>query len=861
LSFDLKFLKKGNSKFDFTIDALIRLYHEIELLDLKDPPNTPSSDWFQKVLLLNFITQLFLGFKFLNSVLNQENKDWMDLYSTNNDPFDVIINLRTRKFFLQEFDQTLIFYETNSKQIQLELSKINWGSYATQLTEDLKWSSNYYSSEYSKDIITFSIFEEIALLFQKKNTTRKANLGRVYTPYNLAEQISRRTIDEWLRTTGQEVRVFKEIEMLQLLDPAVGTGIFLIAAGNVIFEKLKEGNKTKSTIMIKKEIVEDILYGLDIDSTGNFISKLKLRLWILHGVKPKEINSFKVKDNLILGNSLMGYQSLPKGLNQNLLDSKYYMDLLGKIGIYQTQSSQLLAEQIDEIKRIYKKIHNLHSFQYFILEGNLREWNELKNNIEEEILRKIKFSPPVFFSSTFSTYAIFSTALSPEVINSIPELNPFCINNLFHWRSVKDKLTFDIIVGNPPFIALTDLQMVLKLQLKALFPEVYSGNSDYSYFFLYRMYNALKENGILGFLLPKYFQTSVYGQKIRKFLETQTTILEIHDFNESLIFPRINIHTSFLLLKNQKRNLEIKSNYYRYTNKAQRLSTNIKFIQSKLNNIKWTILPKDYNKLVSHILSVANYRLKDVSNTSKGIETGCDKIFAPTTPNFFSRHLKINPTHYKKWLKGKDIKQFHIDYTGREVLYAPKERKDTILSSEPTMEYLNQNKKVLLNRSRVVEYFLWREGDERKTMNWRKAKIVSPFKAVRNTFAIDFDGCLSSKDVVWIIPNQKHKNTNFLYYLVGLLNSNVLTFLAQCTFKDLGGIYDFYPRQIQDLPLVIPSSNSYHYKSIYTTVKLLHTKLNEHRKKESIKKMNSDIYRLYNIMNEDRELIESFVME
>ena len=101
MSFNLKSVKKSKSTINYVIDILTRLYHEIKRLNLKDPLNNTSSDWFKKVILLHFITQLFLGFKLLNSLLGQQNKDWYDVYSINNDPFDIIIRLRSKKFFLQ----------------------------------------------------------------------------------------------------------------------------------------------------------------------------------------------------------------------------------------------------------------------------------------------------------------------------------------------------------------------------------------------------------------------------------------------------------------------------------------------------------------------------------------------------------------------------------------------------------------------------------------------------------------------------------------------------------------------------------------------------------------------------------------
>ena len=212
---------------------------------------------------------------------------------------------------------------------------------------------------------------------------------------------------------------------------------------------------------------------------------------------------------------------------------------------------------------------------------------------------------------------------------------------------------------------------------------------------------------------------------------------------------------------------------------------------------------------------------------------------------------------YKSWIKGKEIKSFFIEREGREVLYAPKSQQHDIEKSQKILQYLDQNKNLLLNRSRVSKYYLWRDGDERKTIPWEKNKIVCPYKSQTNSFAIDFEGSLSSKDVTWIIPRKKYSVNDFLFYLLGLLNSNVLIFYAQNVFKDLGCIYDFYPRQIQDLPIIIPTKASCEYQKLCNISKNLQN-MKFTQEKDSLKnEMNRIVYQLFNLNENEINQIES----
>ena len=193
-----------------------------------------------------------------------------------------------------------------------------------------------------------------------------------------------------------------------------------------------------------------------------------------------------------------------------------------------------------------------------------------------------------------------------------------------------------------------------------------------------------------------------------------------------------------------------------------------------------------------------------------------------------------------------------------EVLYAPKFRQEQIRNSKNAYQYLKDNKDDLLNRSRVTKYYLWREGDERNTMDWQGVKIVTPYKARRNTFAIDDQGCLSSKDVVWIIPNEDYNDANTLLFLVALLNSKTLTFYARCMFKDLGGMYDYYPLQIRSLPLVLPPRDSQKYIDIVTATRQIQNSPSE-KKHILIEEIDRVIYQLYNLTKKEISEIESFL--
>ena len=864
MSFSLKHLKSRNKSSLVILKEIKKLNNELKDVELGLTSDRGSNTFFKDILIIIFITSLFLGLDLVKKVINPKLNSWFDVYKQFGDPFRLSIELN--KYFPLLHDDWKLGEICDSKKngFSKSLKEISWAESAENLSEKFRWDKNHeIPSLSSSKNITLGIFEQVSYLLRNEEEQNALSRGTIYTPYYLAKQIAEKQILEWLKIKHKERKGNKPYLELKILDPAVGTGVFLIAAGNVIYEKLQQEYPEESSTEMKKLILENNLYGLDTDEIACHITRIKLLLWLINEKNGSFPNLTGVNPNINTGNSLIGYLQIPEDLPSNeittdQLSHSFQSNFKKKLAIYQLPAHSSFLEAIKVINQNFVNFKMQSRFMFFIIEGALEEWNEYKDNLHETIRGKIHYSiPERNLDKEIRLYAVFTEGFPSKKFSAERKMNLYYSKELFHWCDSTDPLKFDIIIGNPPFIALTDLPMKTRLVLKTLFPQVYTGNNNLSYFFLERMISLLNEEGILGFILPKYFQTSVFAEKIRSSITEKTLILELHDFTNIPIFPSTNVNTCFLSLKNQNPIINQEFMYFQYHKENIQKLKPLKFSQSKLNPQKWIILHSDSMQLLNHIKSYSNHKLKDIAMISKGIETGCDKIFAPKTPLFFSKTLKLDSHYYKPWIKGKEIKPFFIKREGREVLYAPKSRQSEIENSKKILQYLNQNKKLLQNRSRVTKFYLWRDGDERKTMSWEENKIVCPYKSRRNTFAIDFEGCLSSKDVTWIVPRKDYSEKDFLFYLLGLLNSNVLIFYAQSVFKDLGYIYDFYPLQIQDLPIIIPSKTSSEYKKLCEIAMRLQ-KTNLIKERDLLEnQMNKIVYQLFNLNENEIHQIES----
>jgi hypothetical protein len=102
---------------------------------------------------------------------------------------------------------------------------------------------------------------------------------------------------------------------------------------------------------------------------------------------------------------------------------------------------------------------------------------------------------------------------------------------------------FDVVIGNPPYVR----QEAIK-ELKPLLKDyrVYTGTSDLYTYFYEASFNLLKTSGILAFITSNKWMRTAYGEKLRNFLLTETSLLQLIDFKGKQVFDA-TVDTNILL--------------------------------------------------------------------------------------------------------------------------------------------------------------------------------------------------------------------------------------------------------------------------------------------------------------------------
>ena len=139
------------------------------------------------------------------------------------------------------------------------------------------------------DIYNFSIIpvEFISNVYEhfigKENQAEK---GAYYTPKFLVDYILSETVEKYFQENSEQYNC-------KVLDPACGSGIFLVEALRRIVERYKDLNNNKITKRILKQLAENNIFGIDKDKDAVNVAIFSVYLALLDYQEPKDIEDFK----------------------------------------------------------------------------------------------------------------------------------------------------------------------------------------------------------------------------------------------------------------------------------------------------------------------------------------------------------------------------------------------------------------------------------------------------------------------------------------------------------------------------------------------------------------------------------------
>ena len=294
------------------------------------------------------------------------------------------------------------------------------------------------------------------------------------------------------------VLIDEKLAAIRVCDPAVGSGAFPVGMMTEIVrarQVLQTWTKTgKTPYDLKRECIENSLYGVDIDAGAVEIAKL--RLWLSLVVDEDDPLNIKPLPNLdykvLCGNSLFG---LPNGV---LLDSQ-------------------LQARLEEHKKKY----------FYITDPNQK--------------RKIRIEINILFSQLLDSAKQYTSNL--DEINFDFQTH---FSEVFH-----EKGGFDVVIANPPYIS-HDKYHYGKNLLKAKFRS-FEPFADIYCYFIEKGIGIQNKRGLLSYITSNSYLRADYGLPLRKLLLKEVDLLMIVNLDQAQLFEDAIVNVAILLTtKNRK---------------------------------------------------------------------------------------------------------------------------------------------------------------------------------------------------------------------------------------------------------------------------------------------------------------------
>ena len=495
--------------------------------------------------------------------------------------------------FFSQYNFTIDENDPNDSEVGIDPEML--GKIFENLLEDNKDKGAFYTP---KEIVQYMCRESLIAYLCEKHKDDEEGIRSLVEHH----------ITDWNEDTRKKILNF--LKDVKICDPAIGSGAFPMGLLNELYQCRLALGEEKS-VNIKKEIIQNNIYGVDIEKGAVDIARL--RFWLALVVEEEVAEPLPNLDYKIMqGNSLLeSYQGVDLS---NLIKRKK--------DTQETQMNifdQLLDASCFELSEYIKEYFNCTN-------SDIKK--ELRQKIDENIRQQIE----------------------EEYYIDLSNINLSANSHFFLWhtyfgdvfnRANKSDNGFDIVIGNPPYGYRTTLSKEEKKYFREDLDIDFKSGDSAELFLKISLNKLVNTNGILSFIIPK---KSFYGEAWE---DTRLNYWGRYQFLYALdtgkSFENVLLEAVvFGLKKSMQNNLAVKLGFLQKNGKIKEFKAkNYQSILSVVNTIQiYSVLYKDiYDK-------IEYYRLNERVTGNLGLAIGTD---------FYSDEIK----EYKL-LKGIDVTRYQV---------------------------------------------------------------------------------------------------------------------------------------------------------------------------------------------------------
>jgi len=370
--------------------------------------------------------------------------------------------------------------------------------------------------------------------------------GTFYTPRPIVHYMCRESLKEYLcsntpvprfkilklienektqELSHSEVKnLYEALDRVRILDPAVGSGAFLVGMMQEII-RLKTSLAKKLSLKItpaqlKREIIKSNLYGIDIEPEAIEIAKLRLWLSLVVDEELEKVEPLPNLDyKLAVGNSLIESFKGKKFLEKEQFQQSLIEDETQKLIREFTKLKDKLIEEMDPQKKnsIRRKLEEI---EWRLIEKGLSSEAELKTRKAIELGAKYSQAGIEMPDSEKKKMEklIKEASQAGDFLSEIKKTGtkPFFLPQVHFAEVFKEKEGFDIVIANPPYVRtqkLSDLPYREDLKLH------YGFIDDLYVHFTFRAFELTRPKGVITFITSDTYLTLAWKERMRELLQ------------------------------------------------------------------------------------------------------------------------------------------------------------------------------------------------------------------------------------------------------------------------------------------------------------------------------------------------------
>lgn len=560
--------------------------------------------------------------------------------------------------FLASYNFTVDENDPDDAEIGVDPEML--GKIFESLLEDNKAKGAFYTP---KEIVRYMCKESLIAYLNEQCTMNNVQLSNAIRTFVENHEFP----DELEPYRDILDRALREVK---ICDPAIGSGAFPMGLLNELWrcrEALAVSDScsliTVHRSQLKKEIIENNIYGVDIERGA--IDIARLRFWLSIVVDsdiPEALPNFDYK--FMQGNSLI--ESFEGVDLSRMMSDDSQLSRLGK-GRNKAGENQFGFEfATDDTKR------NLQLM--------LREYFSITDHVKKAQQRRS-------INDSVKSY-IRQLGIRPSAEARLSSLDPSANQEFFLWhtwfKDIFDRGGFDIVIGNPPYINIANIEdEVYRNQLKSIFRSTRNKCDLYAYF-IEKSFQLTSKNGIVAFIVPVTWKATDSFSKLREIIFKEHSVQQVVNLDmgvfKAIVLPMIVVFSS-----------EHKTDYsIKIYNKEFGFLYDVG-ISEILNSSTLSLdteTPFYEKKFLQKIEHVDN-RLGNIIKFSRGIKTSDDKRFIG---------YEQKNSEYKKVYRGRHVRPYYFEWAGEYIWYRPDLMKEKVGCLPHSSAFFEVPEKLVMQR-------------------------------------------------------------------------------------------------------------------------------------------------------------------